>query len=84
MRFVYILKEWANSFPYDFRELPMVECVEFVQKKCLMLDESIRDQFNSVFAFLAKEVTVLTRFGRIHIVEINKKKSVFKLTRSRI
>jgi hypothetical protein len=55
-RFVYILREWAQNFPYDFRELAMVNAIEYVQKRCFDTDPSIKDEFNEVLAFLAKEV----------------------------
>ncbi len=64
-RFVYILREWARNFPYDFRELAMVNAIEYVQTRCLDADPLIKDEFNEVLAFLAKEV-------RLHLKGLDK------------
>lgn len=56
VKFIYIVKEWATYFPYDFREIAMAKAVEFVQAKCLAIDPSLKQDFNEIVTFLAREV----------------------------
>jgi hypothetical protein len=80
LRFIHVLKEWAFHFPYDFREQEMVDVIEYVQKKCIAIDESIKNDLNSVLSFLSKEVfnLILNFFKEKNNFLINKKNLFFE------
>ena len=55
-RLVYILNEWAQHFPEDFRDVKMTSDLEVVRKKCLSIDNSFTDDFGELYSYLAKQV----------------------------
>ena len=57
-KFLVILKEWANYFPYDFREIRMVRTLGQIKIKCAYLDNTIENEFDEITAYLANKVFI--------------------------
>ena len=64
-KFLLILKQWANHFPYDFREVKMVVALDMVRDKCIYLDESITGEFEDIAKYLASQVKSLKKIASL-------------------
>jgi len=53
-----ILKEWVYYFPYDFRDIKMVNSLNHIKDRCFILDEDVIVEFNKILAYLAVQVWI--------------------------
>lgn len=64
LHFVRLLREWVDTFPYDFRDDRLMQPLRTVSTKCVALNSVVKADVDAMMVALENELSMLDRYEK--------------------